>query len=274
MKVQHKPSGAVIVTGVSTGIGCASALALVEAGYQVLGTVRHAEDGATLREAGGQTILMDVTDTAGVARAAREALALLGPLPLIGLINNAGIVRAGPVELVPPEEFRAVMEVNLVGVAALCHAFLPRLREARGRIVNISSVSGRVAAPFLAPYAASKFALEAFSDSLRRELRPHGCRVVVVQPGPIRTPIWGKAIFCSEEQLAGTVYAEAARRFVDSARRSEERGLPAEKVAAAVVRALRARRPPRRILVARRHLFYRLITHLPVRLVDLLASRR
>src|SRR5947209_16873980 len=135
---------------------------------------------------------MDVTDTASITRVRGEVERALGTTPLIALVNNAGIPAAGPLELLPLDELRRVLEVNLIGVVAVTQAFLPLLKRARGRIVNISSVSGRVAMPFMGPYAASKFALEAVSDSLRRELLPFGVDVIVVEPGSVQSRIWDK----------------------------------------------------------------------------------
>lgn len=266
--------GAVLVTGISTGIGKATAQLLLDNGFEVLGTVRRREDGDWLRESGGQLLVVDLRDDGAVARAGQRASDMLGSTPLVGLVNNAGILGAGPIECLGEEDFRRVMEVNLFGVAALCRAFLPRIRRAKGRVVNISSVSGLFAAPFLAPYAASKFALEAFSDSLRRELRPFGCGVTLIEPGPIKTPIWRKAHAASGKRFEGSVYQRALERFAERARMSEGRGLPASRVAEAVLRAFSARRAPIRILVARRAFVYRLFRCLPPRVVDAILARR
>ncbi len=266
--------GAVLVTGVSTGIGKATAQRLLENGFEVLGTVRRREDGDWLRESGGQLLVVDLCDDDAVAAAGERAEELLGSTTLVGLVNNAGILGAGPIESLGAEDFRRVMEVNLFAVAALCRVFLPRIRRAKGRVVNISSVSGLFAAPFLAPYAASKFALEAFSDSLRRELRPFGCDVTLIEPGPIKTPIWRKAHVASGERFEGSVYQQALERFAARARTSEARGLPASRVAEAVLRALSARRAPIRILAARRAFVYRIARGLPTRVVDAILARR
>jgi NAD(P)-dependent dehydrogenase (short-subunit alcohol dehydrogenase family) len=167
------PSRTVFVTGASTGIGRATALELARRGWAVLaGLRRPAELGP-----GITPVELDVTSPAQVA-------ALRGR-PLDALVNNAGIAVTGPLEYLPLEELREQLEVNTVGQLAVIQACLPALRAARGRIVNVSSVSGRIAFPTYGPYAASKFALEALSDSLRRELRGSGVDVVVVQPGGV-----------------------------------------------------------------------------------------
>src|SRR3989449_205443 len=200
------------VTSISTGTTCAAPL---EAAHVV-------------------PVLMDVTDAAGIARARDEVARALAGAPLAALVNNAGIPSAGPLELVPLDQLRHVLEVNLIGAVAVTQAFLPLLKAARGRIVNISSVAGRGALPFMGPYAASKFALEGASDSLRRELRPFGVRVIVVQPGSVQSRIWEKVERWDLSRYRGTPYERVLERFRDLALRSGQRGLPADRVARAV----------------------------------------
>src|SRR5882672_2744572 len=182
----------VVVTGASTGIGAALVRHLAGRGFRVFGTVRRAEDEAGLERAGVAAVRMDVTDTASIARAREQVERALAGAPLAGLVKNAGIPAAGPLEMFPLDELRRVLEVNLVGAVAVTQAFLPLLKASRGRIVNMSSVAGRGALPFLGPYAASKFGLEAISDSLRRELLPFGVKVIVIEPGSFKTAIWSK----------------------------------------------------------------------------------
>src|SRR5688500_17312082 len=177
------PSGTVLVTGASTGIGHATALHLAELGFDAVGAVRKDEDAERLRAEGLRAVQLDVTD-AGTIAAAREAL---GDGPLAGLVNNAGIGVAAPLEFLPLDRLRHQLEVNLIGQVAVTQAFLPALRAARGRIVNVSSIGGRVALPLLGAYNASKFALEGASDSLRRELRGQGVDVIVIEPGGVKT---------------------------------------------------------------------------------------
>jgi hypothetical protein len=264
-----------VVTGASSGIGAAIARELAALGFRVFGTVRRESDRAGLEAARVVPVLMDVTDAASIARAREEVTRALHGAPLAGLVNNAGIPSAGPLELVPLDELRRVLEVNLVGAVAVTQAFLPLLKAAggRGRIVNISSVAGRGALPFMGPYAASKFALEGISDSLRRELLPFGVDVIVVEPGSVQSRIWEKVERLDLSRYRGTPYEPVLERFRYLALRSGERGLPAERVARAVARALTARRPPARILVVESRLAHRLVEWLPDRVVDWLIER-
>jgi NAD(P)-dependent dehydrogenase (short-subunit alcohol dehydrogenase family) len=270
-------SGTVVVTGASTGIGEATALHLKELGFEVRPGVRKDEDAARLRERGLAPVKLDVTDPSSIAAAAAE----VGDAPLAGLVNNAGIAVSAPVEFVPIEELRRQLEVNLIGQVAVTQAFLPALRRARGRIVNISSIGGRIALPLAGPYAASKFALEGVSDSLRRELRAQGVEVCLVEPGGIKTPIWEKGTAAAEAMLermppeADELYgglASAIRR--ESRKIATERGLEPAAVAEVVGRALTARRPRTRYLVGRdAKLRAAVAKRLPDRAFDALVAR-
>jgi NAD(P)-dependent dehydrogenase (short-subunit alcohol dehydrogenase family) len=250
-------AGAVVVTGASSGIGEAIARHLASLGFHVFAGVRKEEDAGRLREAGLRPLELDVTDGDSIVAAKEQVEGIMGGW-LSGLVNNAGIAVSGPIEFLPVEEFRHQLEVNVVGQMAVTQAFLPLLRQARGRIVNISSIGGRVALPLLGPYAASKFALEGLSDALRRELRPHGVEVVVVEPGGIKTPIWDKGN-ATADSLMESMPPEASELYGDTVeavrRRSrevaEERGLPPEAVAEVVGEALTARKPRTRYLVGR-----------------------
>ncbi len=267
--------GAVVVTGASSGIGAATAHALLAEGYRVFGTVRRARDGADLEAAGAIPVTLDVTYLAGIGRAREAVERALGGLPLVALVNNAGIPGFGALEHLDLEVLRRVLDVNVTGTLAVTQAFLPLLRAARGRVVNISSVSARMALPFAGPYAASKWALEALSDSLRRELLPTGVEVVVIQPGSVRTPIWDKIADADLSAYAGTMYEAALARLRRAALTSGERGLPPEAVAHAVLRAITARRPPTRILVVGRGKWtQRIIRLVPDRWLDWLVKRQ
>lgn len=266
--------GAVLVTGASTGIGYHIADTLACREFTVFGTVRREQDGHRLEAAGITPVIMDVTDRSSITRASGTVRAALGDTPLVALVNNAGIARAGPVECVRLDDVRAVLEVNVLGVIAVIQTFLPLLRASRGRIVNISSVSGRMALPFMGPYAASKFALEAISDSLRRELIPQGIRVVVIQPGSIRTPIWDKASTLDLTSTRGTAYEAVASLVRETAVARGRTGLPAARVADAVFRAITTSRPPTRILVVRSRFKTWLSGHLPDRALDRGVARR
>jgi NAD(P)-dependent dehydrogenase (short-subunit alcohol dehydrogenase family) len=254
--VSGERAGGVVVTGASTGIGRACALRLDAAGLRVFAGVRRDADAAELRGlASGRLVPLplDVTRDDSLAAAAGAVARDLGEAPLAALVNNAGLGVFGPLEWTPPSLLREILEVNVVGVAAATRAFLPLLRRARGRIVNLGSVSGRVAPPYLGAYAASKFALEGLSDALRRELAGLGVSVALIEAGRVDTPIWTKALE-SFEALAGAVPEDARSAYAaapPALRAGAVRGggLPPEAVAEVVLRALTAPRPRARYLV-------------------------
>lgn len=239
--------GTVLVTGASTGIGEACALHLAAIGFQVLAGVRREADARRLEEHPGiRSLMLDITDPAAVAAAA-EAASESGDGRLSGLVNNAGIAVAAPLEVVPLDELRRQLEVNVVGQVAVTQALLPLLRAARGRIVNIGSVGGRVAVPLLGSYAASKFALEAITDVLRREVAVHGVRVAIVEPANVRTPIWEKSEREADAIDAGPdaerLYGPLIRAVRHEAARARVEGVPPRAVAEVVAEALTAPRP-------------------------------
>ena len=244
--------GAVLITGASSGIGEATALHLRRGGFEVLAGVRKDEDAERLRGQGVEPVKLDVTDRASI----EAARANLGERPLAGLVNNAGVAVSAPLEFIPIDEFRKQLEINVVGQVAVTQVFLPALRAGRGRIVNMSSIGGRMALPLLGPYNASKFALEAVSDSLRRELRDQGIAVSVIEPGNVKTPIWQKGSAAADAMLAD-MPPEAEQRYGkmiealrrESRRAEQETGVAPEEVAKAVAHALSARRPRTRYLV-------------------------
>jgi NAD(P)-dependent dehydrogenase (short-subunit alcohol dehydrogenase family) len=248
------PSGTVLITGASSGIGEATALHLKGLGFDVVGAVRKDEDAERLRSRGLRAVKLDVTDADSIA----AARASLGDAPLAGLVNNAGVAVASPLEFLPIDQLRHQLEINLIGQVAVTQQFLPALRAGRGRIVNVSSIGGRVALPLVGAYNASKFALEAISDSLRRELMPHGVDVIVIEPGGVKTPIWRKGNETADEiqsglppeaeQLYGPM-VEALRR--ESTRISEQSGIEPREVAEAIGKALTAAKPRTRYLVGR-----------------------
>ncbi len=274
--------GAVVVTGASTGIGEACARRLDAEGFQVFAGVRRDADAESLRRGASPRLApvrLDVTDAGSVAAAAKTVAETVGAAGLAGLVNNAGVVVAGPLECLPLEAIRRQLEVNVVGQVAVTQAMLPLLRAGRGRVVNMGSVSGLFAAPFLGPYAASKHALEALTDALRMELRPFGIEVAIVEPGAIATPIWRK----SAEAAARTVgevpaatlalYEKglaATRRVAEEASRG---AVSADRVADAVVHALTARRPRTRYLVGPDARVRALLRFLPDRWRDRLVVR-
>jgi len=275
---------AIVVTGVSTGIGAACVETLINAGFFVFGSVRRTEDAERLKarfRAEFAPLLFDVTDGVAVARAAREVESWLGGATLAGLVNNAGIAVPGPLLHLPIEDFRRQIETNLIGQLQVTQAFAPLLgaREPQGgppgRIVNMSSVAGRFATPFLGAYNASKFGLSGLSDALRRELMVYGIDVVVIKPGMIATPIWDKADSADFTHFDRTIYGPAARRVQKWAVEGGRAAPGPEKVAEAVLRALTDARPPARIPVVTSSFFgYRLPGLLPTRLVDWLTARR
>jgi NAD(P)-dependent dehydrogenase (short-subunit alcohol dehydrogenase family) len=244
----------VLVTGASSGIGEATALHLRELGFDAIAAVRRGEDAERLALSGLRTVRIDVTDTDSIAAARAE----LGDGPLAGLVNNAGIAVAAPLEFLPLDQFRHQLEVNLVGQLAVTQAFLPALRAGRGRIVNVSSIGGLVAPPLVGAYNASKFALEGLSDSLRRELRSQGVDVIVIEPGGVKTPIWRKGDELAAE-LTADMPPEAERlygRLIQALRKqtvkiATETGIEAREVAEAIGEALTAERPRARYLVGR-----------------------
>jgi len=259
MAAGSEARGAVVVTGASSGIGEACARRLAGLGFHVFAGVRKQEDGERLqREIAGVTPLMiDVADAESIARAAQTVREATGDTGLAGLVNNAGVAVPAPIEYQPIEDFRHQLEVNLIGQVAVTQAFLPQLRAARGRIVNMSSIGGKVAVPLLGAYAASKFGLEGFSDSLRRELRPWGIRVAVIEPGTIATPIWDKGI-ASGDELEASMSDQAKRDYgplIATVRTASEQGartgLPPDAVAKEVAHALTARKPKTRYLVGK-----------------------
>ena len=273
--------GSVVITGASTGIGEACALQLHRLGFRVFAGVRNPEDGERLRAAASDRLVplrIDVTDAASISAAVAEVSRTLGEKPLGGLVNNAGIAVAAPVEFLPLDALRQQLEVNVVGQVAVTQAFLPLLRQGRGRIVNMSSVSGRIVSPFVGAYGASKFALEALTDALRVELRPWGIRVALVEPGVIKTPIWEKSLAAAERLLAEMPPEahELYGRAIDALRTGVLGldGLPPERVANAVTHALTARRPRVRYVVGRDARIGVALTYLPTVIRDRLVGGR
>jgi NAD(P)-dependent dehydrogenase (short-subunit alcohol dehydrogenase family) len=249
---------AVVITGASTGIGRAAAEHLDSLGWRVFAGVRSDEAASEIRSAGSERLTplrLDVTDPAAIEAAVAEVSAALGARGLAGLVNNAGVGIGGPVELVPVDGLRRALEVNLVGPVAMIKAFLPLLRQARGRIVNVTSIGGRVATAFFGPYNASKFGLEAIGDSLRQELRPWGVDVIAIEPGSTATRIWDSGISISEELMTQApeeqtkLYEEQLETMREAAKDGEKRARPPETVARAIAKALTRRRPRTRYVV-------------------------
>jgi NAD(P)-dependent dehydrogenase (short-subunit alcohol dehydrogenase family) len=261
------------VTGASSGIGFASAIRLADAGWRVYGGVRTDDAAAELRARGIVPVRLDVTDAEQIAAAAHEVGS-----ELHGLVDNAGIAVAAPLELVPLAELRRQLEVNVVGQLAVLQAMLPALRRARGRVVLMGSVGGRSALPFLGPYAASKHALEAFADVLRVELAPWSIAVAIVEPASVKTPIWTKGAETADAMRErvppeqASLYAERIERFRQVAL-SRGPGVDPDVVARVVEHALTASRPKARYLVGRDAHLRAWIERLPTRVRDRMLAR-
>jgi NAD(P)-dependent dehydrogenase (short-subunit alcohol dehydrogenase family) len=265
----------VLVTGAARGIGRATTLRLAAAGWDVIAGVRRPEDGEALVQAQPQRITpvtLDVTNEDQLA-----ALDAALPSALDAVVNNAGVVVGGPIEAVLLAELRRQLEVNVVGQAAVAQAVLPRLRESRGRLVFVSSLSGRVATPMFGPYNASKFALEGMADALRMELAPWGIRVVLVEPAQTDTDLWRLADGDLDDTVASLssqhrdLYAKHIEGFRKSIPRSQRAAAPVEGVAAAIEKALTVRRPRARYVVGAGARAQAILAHVtPTAILDVL----
>lgn len=272
-----------VVTGASTGIGRAAAQHLDACGWRVFAGVRKEADAEALRGDGSERLvplMLDVTDPAQIAAAAGQIGEEVGEAGLDGLVNNAGIAVPGPLEALPIDDFRRQVEVNLTAQVAVTQAMLPAIRVARGRIVFITSIGGRMAFPMFGAYHAAKFGLEAAGDVFRQELRPWGIEVAVIEPGSIATEIWDRGQEEADAFVAGatdeqeSLYGQAVAAYREVARRTGARGIPPERVAKAIEHALGARRPRTRYLVGLdAKAQARLNAILPTRLVDRLVAR-
>lgn len=273
-----------LITGASSGIGRATALELDAKGWRVFAGYRKDADADALRAAASQRLIpvqLDVTDSAQIATAGELIAKTVGGSGLDGLVNNAGIPVAGPLEFVAIDDLRHQLEVNLIGQVAVTQSLLPALRIAKGRIANVTSVGGRVVAPFFGPYSASKFGLEAISDSLRRELHDFGIWVAAIEPGSIATAIWDKGQQLGDELTATRgeeierIYPGKLAEFRDVARETGERGVPPERVATVVREMLEARKPKARYVVgADAHQMIWAQRLLPTRVFDAIVRRQ
>jgi NAD(P)-dependent dehydrogenase (short-subunit alcohol dehydrogenase family) len=274
----------VVVTGVSTGIGYAIAEVLGKHGIEVFGSVRIQPDAERLQSELGKTftpLLMDVTDDAAVKAAAAVVEAKLGGRTLFGLVNNAGIAGGGPLLHQPIADFRQTLEVNLLGPFRVTQAFAPLLGADRarvgrpGRIIQISSVGGKLAFPFLGSYVASKFALEGMSESLRRELLLYGIDVIIVGPGSVKTPIFDKAQQADLSPYMATDYGPILKGFVEYFINESKKGLPASRIGETVYKALTARSPRVRYAVVPQRLQnWTLPRVLPKRMLDRMIGKQ
>src|SRR3982074_1193561 len=273
----------VVITGASTGIGWATAKLLLDRGFRVFGSVRKPADADRLSSEFGANftpLLFDVTDEAAVLAAAREVRAALGGETLFGLVNNAGIAVAGPVLELAADEFRRQMDVNVIGSIIATQAFGPSLgsdpslRGKPGRIVMISSVAGRNGNPLMSAYAASKFAIEGLSESLRREMMLFGIDVIIVAPGAVKTPIWSKAEEVDISAYKNSPFFPSLERIRKFMLHLGETGLPAEKIAERIADALTSAHPKVRYQITPNPMRHLVTAVLPKRMVDKIIAKR
>jgi NAD(P)-dependent dehydrogenase (short-subunit alcohol dehydrogenase family) len=267
-----------VVTGASTGIGRAAARALNAHGWRVLGGVRSDDAAAELEAEGIEPVTLDVTDPAHVSAVAERVDA--DGASLGALVNNAGIAVNAPVESLPMEEWRRQFEVNFFGQVAVTQALLPALLRSGGRIVNVSSIGGRVAGPTFGAYAGAKFALEGMSDALRREVGRLGVRVIVIEPGAVATPIWGKGIDTAQGLMNGMTaevrdrYGKLIEAMLGQGRDAERNGIDPAEAGKVIADAVEARRPRARYPVGRdARVMSRLARVMPDRVIDWLIAR-
>jgi NAD(P)-dependent dehydrogenase (short-subunit alcohol dehydrogenase family) len=270
--------GTVVVTGASTGIGQACALLLDQLGFSVFAGVRQDIDAQTLKQKASPRLIpvfLDVTDAESIASVVEKVTNTVGDAGIVGLVNNAGIAVPGPLELLAIAEFEHQMQVNVTGQLAVTQAFLGLLRQSRGRIINMGSISGISPTPYLGAYNASKFALEALTDVMRMELRPWGISVSIIEPGSIATPIWDKSLTQSEigqeslSQSAQELYGRRMNIVRQKMQIIASKGISPEMVAQTVVHALTANKPKTRYLIGQDAKIGALLKHiLPDKLHD------
>jgi len=273
-----------VVTGVSSGLGRGAVAVLIRKGWKVFGSVRRQGDAAALQQEFGDRfipLVFDVTDEAAIAAAVETVSGALGGRTLDGLVNNAGSSFEDPLLVQSVANFRAQMEINVVGMFAVTRAFAPllgadpRRSGPKGRIVNISSIGGRFGAPFMGAYAASKHAVEGFSESLRRELMLVGIDVIVIGPGSVKTAIWDKVEARSLDHLKGTIWDAPFRTFRDYMVKGGRNGMAPEQVGALIAKALTVARPRTRYAAVKGALVNAIIPSLlPKRVVDRTLARR
>lgn len=273
----------VVVTGTSTGIGWASARALLDAGFRVFGSVRKQADADRLKTEFGANfvpLVFDVTDEAAVRAGAATVRAALGGETLAGLVNNAGIAVSGPALEIPVDDFRRQLEVNVIGPVIVTQAFGPLLGADRslkgppGRIVMISSVAGQNGNPFTSPYSASKFAVEGYSESLRREMMLFGIDVVVIGPGAIKTPIWSKTDPENFARYANTDYGPTLQHLGKVMGDLVRSALPVEQVGALVRDAITLPQPKVRYTISPTPFVTWLLNAVPKRTADRMVAKR
>lgn len=276
-------SKSVVITGVSSGIGAAAAKVLAKNGLHVFGSVRKQADADKLSAELGDgftPLLFDVTDINSIKQGAETVSKALEGRTLAGLVNNAGIAFGAPLLYQPLEEFKAHLDVNIMGVVAATQAFGPLLgvdqeREgAPGRIINIGSIGGRHAFPYMAAYHTTKFGLEGLTESLRRELLPFGIDAILVAPGSVATDIWEKATKADHSRYKDTPYGSLMDKMVDAVSDTGSAGLPAERIGETIFEALTAKNPKTYYRTTHSELEFQALTKLPKRWVDRLIGKR
>ncbi len=268
----------ILITGASTGIGFACAEYLTQQNMHVFAGVRKEQDAENLQSEIGNSVtpvMLDVTDTESIQQALAIVEKQVNHKGLTGLVNNAGIAVSGPVEGVKIDDVRRQMEVNLIGQVAVTQAFLPLIRQATGRIINMGSIGGRSSTPFYGIYSASKFALEAITDSLRVELRPWGIHVAIIEPGAIKTPIWDKSEGVSEQftEAIQSLYGKQLDQMEKINRSLNKNGISTQEVAKAVHHASTHQNPKNRYIIGSDANQRVWIERLPDRLRDWLFAR-
>jgi NAD(P)-dependent dehydrogenase (short-subunit alcohol dehydrogenase family) len=270
-------AGGIFITGASSGIGEACALGLDKLGYDVFAGVRKIEDGHSLRQKASERIhpvVVDITNPVQIKTAVETVRQGLGDKPLAALVNNAGVSVSGPLEFVPIEAVRNQMEINLIGHIAVSQMFIPLLRKNQGCIINVGSIAGILASPILGPYCASKYAMEAISDVMRRELKPWNIKVILLEPGVIATQIWGKARMQAERAIQEApdeliaLYGPLIERVRALAADSERSAQSPEVVVKAVVHAITAKRPRTRYRMGPKARPQKFISWLPDHIQD------
>jgi NAD(P)-dependent dehydrogenase (short-subunit alcohol dehydrogenase family) len=273
----------VVITGASTGIGWATAKLLLARSFRVFGSVRKAADADRLKSEFGAhftPLMFDITDEAAVLAAAREVRTALNGETLSGLVNNAGIAIAGPVLELAADEFRRQIDVNVIGPIIATQAFGPllgadpQLKGPKGRIVMISSVAGKNGNPLMSAYSASKHAIEGLSESLRRELMLFGIDVVIIAPGAVKTPIWGKAEEVDVSPYRNSPFFPALEGIRKFMRQLGENGLPPEKIAERIFEALTLPSPKVRYQITPDPMRRVITSMLPKRMVDKIIAKR
>lgn len=268
----------ILITGISTGIGKDAALFLAAKGFTIYGTVRKESDASFIKQndlTSIKSIILDVTDKNGILSLADK----MKDIPLVGLINNAGIAVSGPLKYIDLEEVKKGFEVNVFGLLAMTQAFLPNLelnkqfRGEGGRIINISSISGRMVTPFTVPYSSTKYAVESISDGLRRELFHLGIKVSIIEPGPIKTPIWDKAKAADTKAFIKE-YSNVLEFRNDFIQQTIDGALEVKEVSKAIYHALVSTKPKTRYLVVKRPWLSKLIFNLPSSFVDYIAMKK